>query len=66
MLSNQNVGSESLQLHHELARVLLLVRHWHPEITAAERKGLGIVHRKGGETDPPGYVRLPLPKALLA
>ncbi|CAJ1408267.1 unnamed protein product [Effrenium voratum] len=42
-------------------RLLLLTRAWHPELGAAERRGLRELIRRGGEEQPEGYEMLPLP-----
>lgn len=37
------------------ARVVLLMRAWHPELPADEREALREFIRRGGEEDPPGF-----------
>merc|ERR1711957_258265 len=42
------------------ARVVLLMRGWHPELGAEERAAVRDFVRKGGEEDPENYEMLPI------
>ena len=48
------------------ARVVLLMRGWHPELEADEREAIRDFVRKGGEEDPEGYDMLPISKSIFS
>jgi hypothetical protein len=46
------------------ARVVLLMRGWHPELEPAEKEALRDFVRRGGEEDPEGYEMLPISPSI--
>jgi len=48
------------------ARVVLLMRGWHPELDQEERIALRDFIRRGGEEDPEGYAMLPIAETSFA
>jgi len=48
------------------ARVILLMRAWHPEFPPEERAAVREFVRRGGEEEPAGYELLPLPDSTLS
>ncbi|CAK0794116.1 unnamed protein product [Prorocentrum cordatum] len=48
------------------ARVLLLMRGWHPELEPEERAALRELVRRGGEELPAGYEALPISPGVFA
>eukprot|EP00927_Polykrikos_kofoidii_P065208 TRINITY_DN60998_c0_g1_i1.p1 TRINITY_DN60998_c0_g1~~TRINITY_DN60998_c0_g1_i1.p1 ORF type:complete len:425 (-),score=55.50 TRINITY_DN60998_c0_g1_i1:114-1388(-) len=45
---------------HEEARIVLLMRGWHPELRPEEREALRDFVRRGGEEEPTGYEFMPV------
>eukprot|EP00747_Dinoflagellata_sp_TGD_P034019 gnl/TRDRNA2_/TRDRNA2_136998_c0_seq1.p1 gnl/TRDRNA2_/TRDRNA2_136998_c0~~gnl/TRDRNA2_/TRDRNA2_136998_c0_seq1.p1 ORF type:complete len:430 (-),score=74.26 gnl/TRDRNA2_/TRDRNA2_136998_c0_seq1:12-1301(-) len=56
--------SEEKPTQREEARVLLLLRGWHPELEPEERVAIRELVRRGGEEDPEGYEMLPIPPSV--
>uniref|UniRef100_A0A7S4PTA1 Aspartyl/asparaginy/proline hydroxylase domain-containing protein n=1 Tax=Alexandrium monilatum TaxID=311494 RepID=A0A7S4PTA1_9DINO len=54
------VGAASASGRTDDARIVLLMRGWHPEMTSKEREALREFIRRGGEEDPEGYEMLPI------
>mmetsp|Transcript_30699 Transcript_30699/g.56098 ORF Transcript_30699/g.56098 Transcript_30699/m.56098 type:complete len:378 (-) Transcript_30699:3-1136(-) len=54
------------QTASQSARVILLMRGWHPELPAKERQALREFVRQGGEEEPPGYDMLPIAPSAFA
>jgi len=48
------------------ARVVLLMRGWHPELEPSERAALREFIRRGGEEDPEGYEMLPISPSVFS
>mmetsp|Transcript_71057 Transcript_71057/g.137102 ORF Transcript_71057/g.137102 Transcript_71057/m.137102 type:complete len:455 (+) Transcript_71057:70-1434(+) len=48
------------------ARVVLLMRGWHPELQPSERAALREFVRRGGEEDPEGYEMLPISPSVFS